>query len=178
MELTTKVFIILLISISPSANIVPSWSSTAYGAAYLSASHYSDDKSYKVYFIWVHAKVDGKALWMLLDTGSAYSNIQGSQVHKLGLDALAPSRILGTNRTLVAANGDNETLKTVDVRLSVDGSHPFNTAVTLYPKISDRLAMQLLSLHDLLQAYHGLKLNSCHIVYTTRHTTWSACRFL
>ena len=121
----------------------------AYGIPYVSTGHV---KSYNIEYVWLHAKVNGKFVWMMLDTASWMSNVTGSDVHKLGLDKLSPSK-MGTNQTGIMANGDRLTLKTVDVKMSVDGSHQFRTTVAIQPGKS---VGNILSLHDFLYAYHGI----------------------
>jgi hypothetical protein len=57
---------------------------------------------------------------MMLDTGAWISFITSAHVHKLGVDILPQRTTMEFNHTAV---------KTVDVTMSVDGSHPFRTTV-------------------------------------------------
>jgi hypothetical protein len=119
---------------------------------------------YKEYFLWIPVKVNDKAIWMQLDSGSWMSSVTGSDVHKLGLDKLPVSEMASkTNgtETSIDANGQNLTLKAVDANLWVDGS-TFKTTVTIDPRIS--VGPSILSLNDLLQAenYHNIESKLCH----------------
>jgi len=69
--------------------------STAYGALYASLKYV---KSYNYYYLWVPAKVDVKYLLMMLDTGAWMSFITSTDVHKLGLDMLPQSKMVGLIR--------------------------------------------------------------------------------
>jgi hypothetical protein len=131
-------------------------------------------KSYNYYYLWVPAKVDGKYLLMMLDTGAWMSFITNTDVHRLGLDMLPQSKLVGTGQTVYAGNGEKRILKAVDVTMSLDGSHPFNTTVATAIG-SWKLDVSLVSLHDFLKVYHGIDFKSCRFVHTFNGTTLSTC---
>jgi len=101
--------------------------------------------------ITVHAKVNGKELTMLLDTGSDFLSYLWCQLSKVGLDKLPSSHILGNTVGMESADGRNDMYKVVDVEMSINGSHSFRTGVVIDPKTQG--CPPLLSTHDLLQAF-------------------------
>ena len=103
------------------------------------------------------------------------SFITSTDVHKLGLDMLPQSKMVGTNQTAYAGNGEKTILKAVDVTMSLDDSPPFKTTVATAIG-SWKPDVSLVSLHDFLKVYHGIDFRSCLFVHTFNGTTLSTCR--
>jgi hypothetical protein len=119
------------------------------------------DKPHKVYRIYqtrVHVLINGKPLTMVLDTGDDISAVTGQYVKEMGLDKLPASHILDKKEQMIDVNGHDNLLKSVDVKMSIEGSPPFKTGILIEPHLPAGGCTPVLSIHDLIQAYSGIQL--------------------
>jgi hypothetical protein len=115
-------------------------------------------KIYRIYQIRVHVLINGKPLTMVLDTGDDISAVTGHLVKELGLDKLPSSHILQKKEQMIDVDGYDDSLKSVDVKMSIEGSPAFKTGILIEPHHPADGCPPVLSIHDLIQAYSGIQL--------------------
>jgi Aspartyl protease len=115
-------------------------------------------KIYRIYQIRLHVLINGKPLTMVLDTGDDISTVTGHFVKELGLDKLPSSHILDKKEQMINVDGHADFLKSVDVKMSIEGSPAFKTGILIAPQHPAQGCLPVLSIHDLIQAYSGIQL--------------------
>lgn len=137
---------VILFSILPYAHV--------HATPYVTTTLDKPKKMYKIYELFLHVKINGKSLKMQLDTGSDISQISGHYVHDLGLDKLKSSDILNSKEDMISANGHHNSLKSVDVNMSIENSTSFKTGILIDPTDD----CNLLSIHDFIHVFGGIQL--------------------
>jgi hypothetical protein len=115
-------------------------------------------KIYRIYQIRVHVLINGKPLTMVVDTGDDISVVTGHFVKELGLDKLPSSHMLDKKEQMKDVDGYDDFLKSVDVKMSIEGSPAFKTGILIEPHQPADGCAPVLSIHDLIQAYSGIQL--------------------
>ena|SRR5215831_10685708 len=115
-------------------------------------------KIYRIYQIRLHVLINDKPLTMVLDTGDDISTVTGHFVTYLGLDKLPSSHMLDKKEQMIDVDGHADFLKSVDVKMSIEGSPAFNTGILIEPHRPAEGCSPVLSIHDLIQAYSGIQL--------------------